>query len=120
MTFLLCATMTMAQQLAFPGAEDFAAFLTDMPISVRPYYAKTDNDKLAFFIDANATSNKCLNLGTASADGKGGSLEFFNGHTDRTRRHDHLPQAFPQIKQQEQLLHTNSFPRKEVTVIRLE
>ena len=62
-----------------------STFLTDMPISVRPYYAKTDNDKLAFFIDANATSNTCLNVGTASADGKGGSLEFFNGHTDRTR-----------------------------------
>ncbi|WP_027455246.1 hypothetical protein [Xylanibacter brevis] len=77
--------MTMAQQLAFPGAEGFAAFLTDMPLSVRPYYAKTDNDKLAFFIDVSSTSNKCLNVGTADANGTGGPLEFFNGHADRTR-----------------------------------
>ncbi|MCR5269398.1 MAG: hypothetical protein K6D91_00065 [Prevotella sp.] len=72
-----------------------SSFLTDMPLSVRPYYAKTDNDKLAFFIDVSSTSNKCLNVGTADANGTGGPLDFFNGHADRTRlRWVIVPTAF--------------------------
>lgn len=62
-----------------------STFLTDIPLFVRPYYAKTDNGKLAFFIDASSTSNKCLNVGVADANGKGGPLEIFNAHADRTR-----------------------------------
>ncbi|MCH5175251.1 MAG: hypothetical protein J1F40_05145 [Prevotellaceae bacterium] len=59
--------------------------LSSQPVTFRPYYAKYDNGKMAFFLDANANGNRLFNVGTPDADGKGGPLEFFSMHADRTR-----------------------------------
>lgn len=59
--------------------------LSDTPVAIRPYYAKNDLGHLAFFLDATAEGNRCFNVGQPDSDGKGGPLEFFNGHADRVR-----------------------------------
>ena len=73
------------QNVACNKYMQIANMLATMPTFVRPYYAKTDNGKQAFFFDTSSSSTKCLNVGTPDADGKGGPVEFFNGHADRTR-----------------------------------
>jgi hypothetical protein len=62
-----------------------ANVLSATPVTVRPYYAKHDNGKMAFYIDASQSGNKLFNVGNPDADGKGGPLEFFALHADRTR-----------------------------------
>lgn len=62
-----------------------ANVLSSSPITIRPYYAKHDNGKMAFFLDATPSGNRLLNVGVPDADDKGGPLEFFSLHADRTR-----------------------------------
>ncbi|MBP5515308.1 MAG: fibronectin type III domain-containing protein [Bacteroidaceae bacterium] len=59
--------------------------LSDTPVAIRPYYAKNDLGHLAYYLDATAEGNRCFNVGQPDSDGKGGPLEFFNGHADRVR-----------------------------------
>ncbi len=59
--------------------------LSIQPVAIRPYYAKQDNGKMAFYMDATEAANRLFNVGAADADGKGGPLEFFSIHADRTR-----------------------------------
>lgn len=62
-----------------------ANVLSSSPVTIRPYYAKHDNGKMAFFLDATPSGNRLLNVGVPDADDKGGPLEFFSLHADRTR-----------------------------------
>ena len=62
-----------------------ASTLSLQPATFRPYYAKHDNGKMAFYMDASASGNKLFNVGAPDADGKGGPVEFFGMHADRTR-----------------------------------
>ncbi len=55
------------------------------PVSIHPTFAKMDNGKMAFFMDATEAANRLFNVGTLDSDGKGGPLEFFSIHADRTR-----------------------------------
>ena len=59
--------------------------LSVQPVAIYPYYAKQDNGKMAFYLDATEEGKRLFNVGAADADGKGGPLEFFAGHADRTR-----------------------------------
>ena len=59
--------------------------LSAEPVTIRPYYAKQDNGKAAYYMDADANANRLFNVGTPDADGKGGPLAFFSIHADRTR-----------------------------------
>ena len=67
------------------GYLQVANTLSATPTTFRPYYAKHDNGKMAFFLDASQSGNKLFNVGAPDADGKGGPLEFFSVHADRTR-----------------------------------
>ena len=67
------------------GYLQIANTLSKTPVTFRPYYAKTDNGKLAFYMDADEQAKRLFNVGTPDADGKGGPLEFFAAHADRTR-----------------------------------
>ena len=58
--------------------------LSKEPVKIHPYYAKMDNGKMAFYMDADASGKRMFNVG-ASADGVTGPLEFFAAHADRTR-----------------------------------
>lgn len=62
-----------------------ANVLSSSPVTIRPYYAKHDNGKMAFFLDATPSGNRLLNVGVPDADDKGGPLELFSLHADRTR-----------------------------------
>lgn len=53
-----------------------AGTLSAEPVTVYPYYAKDDNGKHAFYIETSPDNNRCLNVGTPDADGKGGSIAF--------------------------------------------
>ena len=55
------------------------------PVSIHPTFAKMDNGKMAFFMDATEEGKRLFNVGNLDADGKGGQLEFFALHADRTR-----------------------------------
>ncbi len=59
--------------------------LSSAPVAIHPYYAKHDNGNMAFYMDANEQGNRLFNVGAPDADGKGGPLEFFTIHADRTR-----------------------------------
>ena len=59
--------------------------LSVQPVAIYPYYAKQDNGKMAFYLDATEEGKRLFNVGAADADGKGGPLEFFASHADRTR-----------------------------------
>lgn len=61
-----------------------AGTLSAEPVTVYPYYAKYDNGKHAFYIETSPDNNRCLNVGTPDADGKGGSIAFA-WPADRTR-----------------------------------
>ena len=61
-----------------------AGTLSAEPVMVYPYYAKDDNGKHAFYIETSPDNNRCLNVGTPDADGKGGSIAFA-WPADRTR-----------------------------------
>lgn len=61
-----------------------AGTLSAEPVTVYPYYAKDDNGKHAFYIETSPDNNRCLNVGTPYADGKGGSIAFA-WPADRTR-----------------------------------
>lgn len=61
-----------------------AGTLSAEPVTVYPYYAKDDNVKHAFYIETSPDNNRCLNVGTPDADGKGGSIAFA-WPADRTR-----------------------------------
>lgn len=61
-----------------------AGTLSAEPVTVYPYYAKDDNGKHAFYIETSPENNRCLNVGTPDADGKGGSIAFA-WPADRTR-----------------------------------
>lgn len=61
-----------------------AGTLSAEPVTVYPYYAKDDNRKHAFYIETSPDNNRCLNVGTPDADGKGGSIAFA-WPADRTR-----------------------------------
>lgn len=61
-----------------------AGTLSAEPVTVYPYYAKDDNGKHAFYIKTSPDNNRCLNVGTPDADGKGGSIAFA-WPADRTR-----------------------------------
>jgi hypothetical protein len=67
------------------GYLQIANTLSATPVTFRPYYAKHDNGKMAFFLDADDTSKRQFNVGVPDADGKGGPLAFFAAHADRTR-----------------------------------
>ena len=60
-------------------------FLSATPATIRPYYAKQDNGKMAFYMFADDKMNRCLNVGNPDSDNKGGPLGFFSGYADRTR-----------------------------------
>lgn len=53
-----------------------ANVLSETPAIIYPYYAKEDNGKHAFYMQTSATNNRCLNVGTIDADGKGGTVSF--------------------------------------------
>ncbi|MBP5716482.1 MAG: FIVAR domain-containing protein, partial [Bacteroidales bacterium] len=59
--------------------------LANEPIAICPYYAKHDNGRAAFYMDATAEGKRLFNVGAPDANGKGGPLEFFAMHADRTR-----------------------------------
>ena len=59
--------------------------LSVQPVAIHPTYAKQDNGKMAFYMDANNDAKRLFNVGAPDADGKGGPLEFFSLHADRTR-----------------------------------
>jgi hypothetical protein len=59
--------------------------LSTTPVAIYPYYAKTDNGKLAFFLDASEAANRCIQIGSTDASLKEGPITFFGGHADRTR-----------------------------------
>jgi len=59
--------------------------LSAQPVAIHPTYAKQDNSKMAFYMDANEAGNRLFNVGAPDSDGKGGPLEFFTVHADRTR-----------------------------------
>ncbi len=59
--------------------------LANEPVAIRPYYAKQDNGHAAFYMDATAEGKRLFNVGAPDANGKGGPLEFFAMHADRTR-----------------------------------
>lgn len=59
--------------------------LSSTPVAIYPYYAKTDNGKLAFFLDASEAANRCIQIGSTDASLKEGPVTFFGGHADRTR-----------------------------------
>lgn len=61
-----------------------AGTLSAEPVTVYPYYAKDDNGKHAFYIETSPDNNRCLNVGTPDADGKGWSIAFA-WPADRTR-----------------------------------
>lgn len=61
-----------------------AGTLSADPVTVYPYYAKDDNGKHAFYIETSPDNNRCLNVGTPDADGKGGLIAFA-WPADRTR-----------------------------------
>lgn len=61
-----------------------AGTLSAESVTVYPYYAKDDNGKHAFYIETSPDNNRCLNVGTPDADGKGGSIAFA-WPADRTR-----------------------------------
>lgn len=61
-----------------------AGTLSAEPVTVYPYYAKDDNGKHAFYIETSPDNNRCLNVGTPDADGKGGAIAFA-WPADRTR-----------------------------------
>ncbi|MBR4533451.1 MAG: hypothetical protein IKO85_02745 [Bacteroidaceae bacterium] len=54
-------------------------------VAVYPLYAKDDNGKNAFYMDADETGKRLFNVGAPDSNGKGGPLEFFSVHADRTR-----------------------------------
>lgn len=54
-------------------------------VAVYPLYAKDDNGKNAFYMDADDTGKRLFNVGAPDSNGKGGPLEFFSVHADRTR-----------------------------------
>lgn len=59
--------------------------LSVAPVAIYPYYAKTDNGRLAFFLDASEAANRCIQIGSTDASLKEGPVTFFAGHADRTR-----------------------------------
>ena len=59
--------------------------LSDNSVAVYPLYAKDDNGKNAFYMDADETGKRLFNVGAPDSNGKGGPLEFFSVHADRTR-----------------------------------
>ena len=59
--------------------------LSEQPVTFRPYYAKHDNGKMAFFLDADASAKRMFNVGAPDTDEKGGPLDFFAAHADRVR-----------------------------------
>ena len=61
-----------------------AGTLSAEPVTVYPYYAKDDNGKHSFYIETSPDNNRCLNVGTPDANGKGGSIAFA-WPADRTR-----------------------------------
>ena len=61
------------------------SLLSPTPVSMRPYYAKQDNGKQAFYLDATTDAIRCFNVGQLDADGKGGPLDISTLHADRTR-----------------------------------
>ena len=65
------------------GYLQIANTLSATPVTFRPYYAKNDNGKMAFYMDADASAKRMFNVGVP--DGKEGPLEFFGAHADRTR-----------------------------------
>lgn len=59
--------------------------LSANPIAIHPTYAKQDNGKMAFYMDATEEGKRLFNVGAPDADGKGGPVDFFAMHADRTR-----------------------------------
>jgi hypothetical protein len=60
--------------------------LSATPVAIRPYYAKNDNGKTAFYMDAsNGSDIRCFNVGELDTTGKGGPLDFSTLHADRIR-----------------------------------
>ena len=60
-------------------------YLSATPVTIRPYYAKHDNGKAAFFLDADENGNRLFNVGNPDPNGEGGPLAIFSIHADRTR-----------------------------------
>ena len=61
------------------------SLLSPTPIAIRPYYAKQDNGKQAFYLDAATDAIRCFNVGKLDADGQGGPLDISTLHADRIR-----------------------------------
>lgn len=60
-------------------------YLSPTPATIFPRYAKHDNNHAAFFLDADASGKRLFNVGNPDPDGKGGPLNIFALHADRTR-----------------------------------
>jgi hypothetical protein len=60
-------------------------YLSPSPATIYPRYAKHDNNHAAYFLDADASGQRLFNVGNPDPDGKGGPLNIFALHADRTR-----------------------------------
>ena len=74
-----------AQNRASGSYMQIEQLLATEPVAFYPYYAKTDNGKLAFYLDASDAGNRCIQIGSTDASLKEGPITFFAGHADRTR-----------------------------------
>ena len=59
--------------------------LTDTPVSIRPYFAKIDNGKNAFFIYAGEGNSQLFGVGKLNADETSGEIAILSFSADRTR-----------------------------------
>ena len=72
-----------AQNMATGTYLQIEDVLSELPIPIYPYYAKMDNGKKAYYMNANAQRNRCFNVGIQ--DGESGPVNFFAGNADRVR-----------------------------------
>ncbi len=59
--------------------------LSENPVSIRPYFAKMDNGKAAFFLYADQTEKPLFGVGKVNENADGGELAILSFHADRTR-----------------------------------
>ena len=72
-----------AQNMATGAYLQIEDVLSEVPVPVYPYYAKMDNGKKAYYMNANAQRDRCFNVGIQ--DGDSGPVNFFAGNADRVR-----------------------------------
>ena len=54
-------------------------------MTIHPYYAKEDNGKHAYFMDADENAKRLFGIGALNDEGDGGILNYNTFHADRTR-----------------------------------